>query len=176
MKKTTLLASAITLTLLGSVVGCSQDTSKEEVKKEQVKSQKEKVKDLAKEIGTVKNPLFKEVKLEDLKDDEKSLAKVLSTAKDATGISKKDDLFILVAQEGTDIRYVTETHEDKKINVYLSKEEVDKKKNKNRVILAKVEKSNEREIWFFDAKTREPIQLEPPSTLPKEAPKKEEKK
>lgn len=163
MKKSAkIIGTALALMLMGTVVGCSDDNTEKEVKKstEEVAKKEKSDGELAKELGKAEKPLFTTITEDDLKKDEQ---KIVSILKNATGVNLHgDDLFIIVPKKGENkVRLITEVHEkDKVVKVYLKK--VGAKEKGVDFMLGRVKdlKKEKYEVWFMDAETKEPIQLE----------------
>lgn len=164
MKKSTkLLGTAMAIMLMGTVVGCSNDgdgKDKTEHKTEQVAKDEKSDKELAKELGKAEKPVFSQITEKDLTKEE---AKVVNILKNATGVNLQgEDLFIVVPKKGENkVRFITEVQEkDKVIKVYLKK--VGAKEEGQDFLLGRVKdlQKEKYSVWFMDAETKEPIQLE----------------
>jgi len=163
MKKSAkIIGTALAVLLMGTVAGCSNEETEKEVKKatEEVAKKAKSDEELAKELGKAVKPVFAQITEDKLTDDEKKIVKIL---KNATGVNLHgDDLFIIVPKKGENkVRFITEVHDkDKVIKVYLKK--AGAKEEGQDFMLGRVKdlKKEKYEVWFMDAETKEPIQLE----------------
>lgn len=134
----------------------SNTVDTEEVSRKEVVTDKS----LAEELGKAKTPYFYQVTQAELTKEELEMTDRL---KNAVGVSQPiNDLFVIVTQkEKNKVRYITEVQEeDNTVKVYLRL--VDAEKDGESVLFGRIDgfSAEKQSVWFLDAETREPIQLE----------------
>jgi len=163
MEKKILFGTAMAVMMLGTVVGCSASEEEKETNKKPtdvVKVESKTDKDLLEELGQAKDPIFTQITETDLDKEEKEFVDKLTHA---VGVNLHgENLYIIVPKLGEEkVRHITEVHEeDNVVKVYVKK--VDAKEDGSEMIIGRVANPENKkyELWFMDAETKAPLQLE----------------